>query len=210
MAVQLDNIEYNSAAEALRANAPALVAGSKIKVEDNLEAMNGLSSYELENGKFMCINYSFASIQGFFKEIGMNLSRDLEMVNDNIVIESNDSSKVSRPIPARNKEVIKNEAESSEFVGKSYDGQLRRYNMHHIVPYMNAKEIEGYIHNPNNLIALDHNNHDIMHHGRMNEVIILLSKIFEAYPEKLRFIEAENLSISDIAEMSLNTHKGGD
>jgi hypothetical protein len=194
---------YRSAAAAFRAYAEILAEKSGIAISDEPYTK---ASFQLTNGKYICYDKNSDTIIKLFQKAGFEAHIENTLIVDGEV-DPNSTTKVSRSIPSSNKKIVSEEAETSEFVGESYDGKLYRFDLHHLIPFTNLDDIEGYIHNPANLIALNKNNHDIMHHGRVNEVIILLSKIFEAYPAKLAFIEEQGLDITDVANLSLATHK---
>jgi hypothetical protein len=211
MSVKVNNNVYKSAQAALKANAEALAAGSKIRVEDEMiyyirDGNQYEKSVKLANGKYMAITYSFASIRKFFQQIGMKLTRDIEIVDDDVIIDVDDNTKITRYISTANKQVIEEEALTSKFVGE-YKGSLNRYDIHHIIAFKNAEDIDGYIHNTDNLIALNKFYHDIMHHGTYEQVVETLSDIFSAYPSKRKFMMEQELNIDDVAKMSLATHQ---
>jgi hypothetical protein len=205
MSIKIDGKEYKSGREALKNYAEELIEGSNIRVVVDKEELNygGKDfSYELNNGKYMSLCYSLSQIQKFFEQINKEI-----IVDKNIQIINNGSK---RSIPSSNKSIIIDEIDyNNELVGQSLGHNCNGYHIHHIIPF-SCKDDKGFdnIHNPDNLVALNHNNHHAIHNSvDIDDVIAILYEIFKAYPNKHNFIKSLGFNMVDIAEMSMGCSK---
>jgi hypothetical protein len=215
MSIQVNNIKYESGRAALRANAELLANNPNCTIQVEDEAISN-GCIQLNNGRYMCTWYNYDNIERFFNQVGLEFIKDETIIPENDITVNNTvntenktkPTNISRHIPSNVSQAIDNEAETSEFVGKTNYGTLNRYDKHHLIPYFKRSFfVDCDIHNKDNLIALNKTNHDILHHGTHDDIIFLLVDIIKTYPAKGRFIKDQGLTISDLAELSLSTHK---
>jgi hypothetical protein len=100
-------------------------------------------------------------------------------------------------IPKKTVNIIKEEVNNDPYnlIGLCRKDKRNRYHIHHLIHYYNHNKITDDINHPDNLIALNMNQHDIIHHQDDDSKTMLLSMIFSFHPRKHLFIRRNGYNI---------------